>query len=175
MNPEIRRRLFQLGSFGLAGILLWLALRGVDFGRVADDLRGADYRWLIPLAAVTLASHWIRAYRWRLFLEAVPERSFSTGWYALKLRRSEVQPAILPRLGRPARYRVRLHLAEELFRMGLFTREELRARWEAIRDLPGPFDPKVDEARDLIRAAQAVDVLTADEAEAFLARVAEGK
>ncbi|MHC5010099.1 MAG: class I SAM-dependent methyltransferase [Planctomycetota bacterium] len=100
-------------------------------------------------------------------LANTPARSFSTGWYALKLRPSDVQPAILPRLGRPARYRVRLHLAEELFRMGLLTRDELRTRWEAIRDRPGGFDPDTDEALDLVRAAEAVDVLTPEEAEAL--------
>ncbi len=106
-------------------------------------------------------------------LEQAPERSFGTGWYALKVRRAEVQPSILPRLGRPTRYRVRLHLAEELYRMGLLTREELRARWEAIRDRPGPFDPAVDEARDLTEAARALDVLTDEEAARVLERARE--
>lgn len=103
-------------------------------------------------------------------LESAPSRSFGTGWYALKVRRSHVQPSILPRLGRPARYRVRLQLAEELFRMGLLTRQELRAKWEAIRDRPGPFDPEIDEARDLVAAARALDVLTEEEAARILER-----
>lgn len=103
-------------------------------------------------------------------LERAPSRSFGTGWYALKVRRAEVQPSILPRLGRPQRYRARLQLAEELFRLGLLTREELRAKWETIRDLPGPFDPAVDEARDLITAARALDVLSEEEARQALER-----
>lgn len=107
-------------------------------------------------------------------LEDAPSRSFSTGWYALKLRRSQTQPSILPRLGRPARYRVRLHLADELFRMGLLTREELRAKWEAVQNRPGPFDPAADEARDLVQAARAVDVLSEEEAETILARAPAG-
>jgi SAM-dependent methyltransferase len=104
-------------------------------------------------------------------LRNVPARSFAGGWYALKLRRAEVQPAILPRLGQPARHRTRLHLAEELFRGGLLSRDGLRAKWEAIRDAPGAFDPRTDESRDLIRAARAVGVLTDEEAEALTARL----
>ena len=104
-------------------------------------------------------------------LRNAPARSFAGGWYALKLRRSEVQPAILPRLGQPARHRTSLHLAEELFRSGLLTRDQLRAKWEAIRDAPGAFDPKTDEARDLIRAARAVGVLTEVEAQGLLQKV----
>jgi SAM-dependent methyltransferase len=93
-------------------------------------------------------------------LPGAPVRSFAGGWYALKLRKADVQPAVLPRLGRPERHRTRLHLAEELFRAGLLTRQQLRAKWEAIRDEPGPFDPATDEARDLVRAARAIGVLT---------------
>jgi arsenite methyltransferase len=107
-------------------------------------------------------------------LPRAPARSFATGWYALKLRKADVQPAILPRLGRPARHRTRLHLAEELFRAGVLTREQLRAKWEAIRDAPGPFDPATDEVRDLVRAARAVDVLTEEEAAAATRRAAGG-
>ena len=107
-------------------------------------------------------------------LEHAPSRSFGTGWYALKVRRADVQPSILPRLGRPTRYRVRLQLAEELYRMGLLTREELRAKWEAIRDRPGPFDPAVDEARDLVQAARVLDVLTEAEAARVLERARDG-
>ena len=103
-------------------------------------------------------------------LESAPARSFSSGWYALKVRRSKIPPGILPRLGRPDRYRTRLHLAEELFRAGLLTREELRATWETIRELPGPFDPKLDEALDLLKAARALDVLDEAKAKAVLER-----
>ena len=103
-------------------------------------------------------------------LEQTPSRSFGTGWYALKVRRAEVQPSILPRLGRPTRYRVRLQIAEELYRMGLLTREELRAKWETIRDRPGPFDPGLDEARDLTEAARALEVLTEEEVGRVLER-----
>ena len=106
-------------------------------------------------------------------LQDAPSRSFGTGWFALKVRRAEVQPSILPRLGRPTRYRVRLHIAEELFRMGLLTRKELRAKWEAVRDRPGPFDPAVDEARDLVAAARALEVLTEEEAAQVLERARE--
>lgn len=108
-------------------------------------------------------------------LESAPNPSFATGWYALKLRRGEPQPAVLPRLGRPARYRFRLHLAEEMFRAGLLTREELRARWEAIRDRPGEYDPARDELRDLVRAAEALDVVESAEAAALLERVGAGR
>lgn len=109
-------------------------------------------------------------------LSTVPTRTFSNDWYALKLRRAEeMQPAILPRLGKPSRYRTRLHLAEELYRLGLLSRGELRGVWERIENAPGTFDPKVDEALDLIRAAEAIEVVTPKQAEALRAAARKRK
>ena len=105
-------------------------------------------------------------------LENVPRRSYTSGWYALKLLRADhMQHPILPRLGKPSRYRMRLHLAEELFRQNVITRKELRATWEMIQNAPGDFDPEVDEQLDLIRAAEALEVVTPERAEALRARV----
>jgi len=105
-------------------------------------------------------------------LDDVPQSSFSSSWYALKLRRAEeMQPAILPRLGEPRSYRTRLHLAEELFRAGLLSREELRTAWESIVNAPGEFDPKTDEPLDLVRAAEAVGVLSEERANALRAGI----
>lgn len=59
----------HVGSFAVAGLLLWLALRGVDFKAVANSLADANYWWLLPITAVTLLSHWFRAVRWSLFLD----------------------------------------------------------------------------------------------------------
>jgi SAM-dependent methyltransferase len=88
-----------------------------------------------------------------------PPGSFAGGWYALKLRRAEPQHAILPRLGQPARHRTRLFLAEELFRAGLIERAELRATWERIAQRPPEGEAGEAEALDLLRAAQALEIL----------------
>ena len=70
VNARTRRRLAQTGSFLLAGLLLYLALRGVDLDAVVQALRTADYRWLAPLAGLMLVSHLLRAWRWLLLLRA---------------------------------------------------------------------------------------------------------
>ncbi len=96
----------------------------------------------------------------RVPLEDMPRPAFSAGWYALKLQRADrTPPPLLPQGGRPSRRLVQLHLAEELFRAGVLTREELSTTWERITDAGGTFDPDVDERLDLIKAAAAVGVL----------------
>jgi SAM-dependent methyltransferase len=106
-------------------------------------------------------------------LREAPPGSFAGGWYALKLRRAEPQHAILPRLGQPARHRTRLLLAEELFRAGLIARDELRATWERVRETPGGPDAVADEASDLLRAAEALEVLPPARVAELRARLAK--
>ncbi len=73
MNARTRTRLAQIGSFVLAGILLYLALRGVDFSEIGHVLHDANYLWLIPLVFIVLFSHWLRAWRWKVLVDVLPE------------------------------------------------------------------------------------------------------
>lgn len=72
MTPRIRRLVLHGGSFLLAAGLLLLALYGVELGTMWDAFREADWRWLIPLAAIVLASNLCRAWRWQVLIEALP-------------------------------------------------------------------------------------------------------
>lgn len=72
MSARLRTILAQIGSFVLAGVLLYLALRGVDFSAVWVALREANYTWLLPLTGIVLLSHFIRAWRWKILLDALP-------------------------------------------------------------------------------------------------------
>jgi len=72
VHQTVRRRLLQAASFVLAGLLLALALYGVDLGRMMDAFREAEYWWLIPLTVLVLASNLCRAWRWNVLIEALP-------------------------------------------------------------------------------------------------------
>lgn len=72
LSARTRTALALVGSFALGGGLLYLALRGVDFGAVREALRTAAYGWLLPLVGVTLLSHALRAWRWKLLLDTLP-------------------------------------------------------------------------------------------------------
>lgn len=77
MNPSVRKWLVRGGSFLLGGILLYLALRNVDFDAVGTALAEANWWWLVPMAVAILLSHWFRAVRWRYLLHALPEAAES--------------------------------------------------------------------------------------------------
>ena len=88
MTQRTRKWLAQIGSFVLAGVLLYLALRGVDFSAMGQALRTADYRWLVPLVPVLLLSHFLRAWRWQMLLEALPPAEAERGPHRVSLKTS---------------------------------------------------------------------------------------
>lgn len=88
MNPRVRRLLLQAGSFLLAGVLLYLALRPVDLAVVWRAITEAAYGWLVPLIAVVLASHLLRAWRWKVLLEALPSEPGASSASRVSLRAS---------------------------------------------------------------------------------------
>ncbi len=108
MPQRLRTLLAQVGSLALAGILLYLALRGVDFSAVGDALKSANYTWLLPLIGIVILSVYIRAIRWKILLDAIPEQedevhnvSVKTAFYSLLIGYMVNYAA--PRLGEVAR------------------------------------------------------------------------
>lgn len=108
MPQRLKSLLVQVGSFVLGGGLLWLALRNVDFGALGDALRTANYWYLLPLVVLLLASHALRAWRWQMLLEALPDAGghvrrvpFKTAFFSLMIGYMVNYAA--PRLGEVAR------------------------------------------------------------------------
>ena len=99
----------QVGVFTLAALLLYLALRGVDFDEVVEALRTAAYGWLVPLFLLILLSHAVRAWRWMLLLDALPpaeaaepqRASFKNAFYALMI--GYMVNYVAPRVGEVVR------------------------------------------------------------------------
>lgn len=78
MAARLKEYLVHAASFLVGGVLLWLALRGVDFPAMKSSLATANYWWLPPVIAVTLMSHWLRALRWSLFLDVTRDKAGNT-------------------------------------------------------------------------------------------------
>jgi glycosyltransferase 2 family protein len=108
VSPRLKTFLALVASLLLGGGLLFLALDGVDFGTVWAALRTAAYGWLLPLMAVTLLSHALRAWRWQLLLGALPDEdgqlkrpSFRVAFYSVMI--GYMVNLAAPRLGEVAR------------------------------------------------------------------------
>ena len=73
--PDRLRRALSLAlSLALGGVLLWLALRGADLAAVVRALADGRWGWMVPFVLVGLASVAVRAWRWGVLIEALPEQ-----------------------------------------------------------------------------------------------------
>lgn len=55
----------------ISAIFLYLTFNRVDFGKIIEILKQADYIWLLPALFFMLLSHWLRAVRWKLIMDPV--------------------------------------------------------------------------------------------------------
>jgi hypothetical protein len=61
---------FILGIF-ISAVFIILAVRQVDFSETWESMRRADYVYVVPSAAMVIASLFIRAVRWKLLLSPI--------------------------------------------------------------------------------------------------------
>ena len=107
MSPRLKSVVAFAASLVLGGGLLYLALRGADLGAVRDALRDGAWGWLAPLFAVSVASVALRAWRWQLLLNALPDAdrdgpvSFETAFVSVTI--GYLVNYAAPRLGEFAR------------------------------------------------------------------------
>ena len=63
------KRTLQFGiAIGISALCVWLSMKEVDIGRVAQSLRSANYLGFAGVMAITIFAFWVRAIRWRLLL-----------------------------------------------------------------------------------------------------------
>lgn len=66
-----RRGLRIAFALGISGLFLYLAVRGVEWGRVGKILLGAEYVYVIPAMVLVLLGFGVRAVRWRVICEPI--------------------------------------------------------------------------------------------------------
>jgi uncharacterized protein (TIRG00374 family) len=69
--PALRGLLNFIISIGLAAIFLFIAFNGVNLGEVFTLVSQASIFWLVVFTFSTMASHYIRAVRWKVILHSV--------------------------------------------------------------------------------------------------------
>jgi uncharacterized protein (TIRG00374 family) len=52
----------------ISAVFLWLALRGLRLGEVAESISEANFWWLIPSVATYFVAVWVRTWRWDYML-----------------------------------------------------------------------------------------------------------
>ncbi|HYF68605.1 MAG TPA: lysylphosphatidylglycerol synthase transmembrane domain-containing protein [Ohtaekwangia sp.] len=88
MSSGVKTFLQYLFIFSLTILLIWVSLRGLQGENKWEYLKGAwtnaDKGWLLLMAAVAIASHVVRALRWRMLMEPAGHHSkLSHSFYSL--------------------------------------------------------------------------------------------
>ena len=58
-------------SLLISAIFIFLAFRDIDYKLMLTAFQHANYWWLLPSVLVMFVSHWLRAVRWRYFMEPI--------------------------------------------------------------------------------------------------------
>lgn len=74
MPSRLKSALSLTASLALAAGLLYLALRGADLSAVGTAMAEGAWGWFLPFLGITIVSVVLRAWRWGLLLDALPER-----------------------------------------------------------------------------------------------------
>jgi glycosyltransferase 2 family protein len=82
MRPSGRRIVFFGIATVLAAVLLYYSVRGIEWGQVAHVVAGASVGGLLLTAAIATVNLLLRAYRWRLLLNAEGNVSIPTAFWA---------------------------------------------------------------------------------------------
>ncbi len=97
------KNLLKFGvSLGLAALLLWYVLKGIDLNILWENVKNANYFWVVIAGLIALVAHWSRAYRWKLMLQPMgydPSAFRST----IAVLIGYVTNLVLPRAGEFAR------------------------------------------------------------------------
>jgi len=77
--PAGPRWLLRVAAWLIAGAVVFVAARRMDFGALASALRGAAWGWVVLAAAVNVIGTTVaRARRWQALLEPIPHRQRAT-------------------------------------------------------------------------------------------------
>jgi hypothetical protein len=71
VKPSLKKNIQLVLFLFLAALLLFFAFRGVNFKSIAEGFREANYLWVFVALLAGIASHIVRALRWRLLMEPI--------------------------------------------------------------------------------------------------------
>ncbi|MBL7863595.1 MAG: flippase-like domain-containing protein [Cyclobacteriaceae bacterium] len=93
MSKGLRSALQYAGMLAITALLLWLSLRGLNVGEGENKAQyiwrawqGSDKTYLLAMLLVAYISHFLRAERWRMLLEATGNKvKLSTSFYSVMI------------------------------------------------------------------------------------------
>lgn len=71
MSKNTKKIIQYLITTIIVVVSLWLVFKDLDFSMFVDIMRTTDYKWALYAIPITLLSHLVRAYRWKVILTPI--------------------------------------------------------------------------------------------------------
>ena len=98
MSSNVKTALRSSVGFLLAAVFLFVAFRGTKFDALWQSLKEVHYLWVLLLVPVGLASHYVRALRWKYLIGHVKENLSTRNLFSAVMIGYMVNN-VLPRVG----------------------------------------------------------------------------
>jgi uncharacterized protein (TIRG00374 family) len=77
MNWKTKKNLSLLIGLIVSIVLIWFLFKNIEFSKLVEALKDANYLWLIPNIILIVITMYLRAFRWRYMLEPIKHVQFS--------------------------------------------------------------------------------------------------
>lgn len=106
MAASTKKKIFTVIQYllflGLGVLLLWLSFRTLDMSEVWEDIKNAEYSWLLLGLCFAITSHIFRALRWNLLIGSLNYKTkLSSTFFAVMV--GYLANTAVPRMGELAR------------------------------------------------------------------------
>ncbi|WP_374441050.1 lysylphosphatidylglycerol synthase transmembrane domain-containing protein [Epilithonimonas sp.] len=101
-SSPFKNAITVLVSVAIAGVFLWVALRGLDVEKIEQSLKKANYLWVAFAAVFGVSAYIFRAVRWNLLLEPMGHK-ISTSNSLWSISFGYLMNLTIPRSGELAR------------------------------------------------------------------------
>lgn len=102
MTTYIVNALKYLAMLGLGGFLFWFVIKDLDFNLFFNELKNANYNWIVLSVFISFVAYWSRAVRWNLLLRPLDIHPPNTHTF-LALMGGYFANIFLPRAGEVVR------------------------------------------------------------------------
>ena len=102
MNKKTSKTLWYVVFLALGMALLWFSFRNIDLSQLWNDIKSAEYSWMILSLLCLSISLFFRALRWNIQIEALGYKTRASSTFGAVLI-AYLANCIFPRLGEVAR------------------------------------------------------------------------
>ena len=102
MKAKVKASLQYAFVLTITAILFWLLFRNVPIARFLDALQTFNYNWIFLSIILSVISHFLRAWRWKLLINSSDNKiRLSTSYYSVMI--GYLMNSFFPRLGEISR------------------------------------------------------------------------